>query len=119
MKKSIDFAYNKLYHVISRMICKKEKGVENMMNMNKLRGKIAEKGLTIPILAEEIGIDKSTIYRKIKANGEKFTIKEANLICSVLDLDKKEANEIFFNNNVAFHANKGEEVNVKYNKNKK
>ena len=48
-----------------------------MVNINKLKGKIVENGLTIEKLADNIGIDRSTLYRKINNNGETFTIKEA------------------------------------------
>ena len=66
-----------------------------MVNVNKLKGKIVENGLTIGILAEKMGIDRSTLYRKINNNGEMFTIREANLICSILNLDAHEATAIF------------------------
>ena len=35
-----------------------------MVNVNKLRGKIVENGMSIPELAANIGIDKATFYRK-------------------------------------------------------
>ena len=72
-----------------------------MVNINKLKGKIVENGLTIGKLAKEIGLDKSTLYRKLNNDGETFTIREANLICSVLGLTGKEATEIFLSNYVA------------------
>lgn len=72
-----------------------------MVNINKLKGKVVENGLTIGKLAKEIGLDKSTLYRKLNNDGETFTIREANLICSVLGLNGKEATEIFFSNYVA------------------
>lgn len=72
-----------------------------MVNVNKLRGKIVENGLTIPELADRIGLDKSTLYRKLSQEGETFTIREANLICNELNLSKQEAMEIFFNQTVA------------------
>lgn len=72
-----------------------------MINVNKLKGKIVEKGITVGILAKEIGIDQSTLYRKLKKNGDDITIKEANLIMKTLNLTIEEANEIFFTHNVA------------------
>jgi DNA-binding Xre family transcriptional regulator len=72
-----------------------------MVNINKLKGKIVEKELSVEKLAEKIGIDRSTLYRKMSNNGETFTIKEANLICKVLELNIQEASNIFFNQNVA------------------
>jgi len=72
-----------------------------MVNINKLRGKIVEKELTIERLAERIGVDRSTLYRRIDNNGDGFTIKEVDLICRVLELTGREANEIFFSQYVA------------------
>lgn len=72
-----------------------------MVNVNKLKGKIVENEMTITELAEKIDLDKSTLYRKLNAEGETFTIKEANLICSELKLSRQEATEIFFSQVVA------------------
>ncbi len=66
-----------------------------MVNINKLKGKIVENGLTVEVLAEKMGIDRSTLYRKISSNGEDFTIKDANMICKALNLSIKEATSIF------------------------
>ena len=40
--------------------------------------------------------DESTFYRKLKANGETFTVKEMFAIIEVLDIEKTEAERIFF-----------------------
>ena len=72
-----------------------------MVNINKLKGKIVEKGMNISKLATKIDIDKSTLYRKIKNNGDDISIKEADLIVKALDLTIDEANAIFFNQFVA------------------
>lgn len=72
-----------------------------MVNINKLKGKVVEKGMTIEKLAEQIGVDRSTLYRKMGSDGETFTIKEANMICDALDLDGREATAIFFSQYVA------------------
>ena len=73
----------------------------NMINVNKLKGKIVEKGMTVKTLAREIGVDQSTLYRKLKNNGDDITIKEANLIMKSLNLTIEEVNIIFFTPNVA------------------
>lgn len=72
-----------------------------MVNVNKLKGKIVENELSIPELAEIIGLDKSTLYRKFNTEGETFTIREADEIRKVLKLSGQEAAEIFFNDIVA------------------
>lgn len=71
------------------------------MNVNKLKGRIVEKGLNIRIVAMKIGIDRSSLYRKLNNEGETLTIKEANKIVEILDLSPQEATDIFFGNNVA------------------
>lgn len=71
------------------------------MNVNKLKGKIVEKQYTISKLADELGINRSTFYRKINKNGDTLTIKEVNMICKILELTNEEAIEIFFNKKVA------------------
>ena len=65
------------------------------MKILKLRGKIVENGLKMETLADKIGVDKSTLYRKLK-EGEKFTIGDARKIKEALNLTNEEASEIFF-----------------------
>lgn len=71
-----------------------------MVDVSKLKGKIVERNTTQEELANKIGIDKSTFYRKMKQNGN-FSIKEVNLIVSTLNLSKDEAMSIFFSEIVA------------------
>jgi len=71
------------------------------MNVNKLRAKIVEKGLSIELVAKEIGIDRSSLYRKLNNAGETLTIREANKIVETLEIQANEAVEIFFSDTVA------------------
>lgn len=64
-------------------------------NMDKLRGKMAEKKITQEELAEKIGIDPSTFYRKMKTEGTSFTVGQMHKIVDVLDLSSTEAAAIF------------------------
>lgn len=75
------------------------------MNINKLKGKIVEKETSITKLAQEMGIDRSTLYRKLNNHGYSLSIKEANQIVEILDLTKEESMAIFFNSFVAYNAN--------------
>ena len=50
------------------------------MNVNKLKGKIVENGLNVSQLASYIGIDRTTLYRKLTSNGDTLTISEAEKI---------------------------------------
>ena len=95
MTKAID---DGIVNIVADMRKRKEKKV---VNTNKLKGKIVECGLNISELAELIGIDKATLYRKINANGQTITIKEADMISKELKLSKEEVNDIFFSQFVA------------------
>lgn len=64
------------------------------MNINKLKGKVVENGMSNPLFAAEIGMDYSTLLRKYKAP-EKITIAEAAKMKIALNLTDAEAIEIF------------------------
>lgn len=87
------------------MICESltilDKEGTELINVNKLKGKIVENELTVEKLAKKIGINTATFYRKLNASGETFTVKEVNLICKALNLDAEEAMSIFFADYVA------------------
>ena len=65
------------------------------MDVQKLKGKIVEKGMNVEAVAEQIGVDRSSLYRKLN-NFEKITIGEANRLKDVLCLSDEEAKSIFF-----------------------
>lgn len=64
------------------------------MKTNKLKGKIVERGMNVSKLAECIGIDKATLYRKLN-NFDSFTIGDALKIKDALGLSNQEAYDIF------------------------
>ncbi len=68
-------------------------------NMNLLRGKIREHGLTQGDVAEKIGMDSSTFSRKISSEGLKFTVGEMHSIAIVLNLNNEECRDIFLPEN--------------------
>lgn len=72
-----------------------------MVNVNKLKAKLVESGMNVEELSERIGIDKSTLYRRLSADGDTFSIKEADKIIKELNLTKEEVNSIFFSQFVA------------------
>ena len=71
------------------------------VNSNKLKAKIVENGMNVTELAAKIGMDKSTLYRKIANDGECMTVKDANAIVRALNLSSSEAIAIFFSQLVA------------------
>ena len=77
-----------------------------MVNVKKLRGKMVETGMNVEALATAIGVDKSTLYRRLAGNGGDFTIKEADQISIALSLSAAEATNIFFASLICvFHHN--------------
>ena len=82
------------YYNDSRMICDKNKERIGIVNVNKLRGKIVERGMNVEELASKIGIDRASLYRKLN-NSEKITIGDATKMKEALALSNAEAYEIF------------------------
>lgn len=70
------------------------------VDVQKLNDLIASR-TTKQKLADEIGIDRSTFYRKLKGEGKGFSIIEAQKISDAVPLTDQEAIEIFFGNKVA------------------
>ncbi|MBO5968579.1 MAG: helix-turn-helix domain-containing protein [Clostridia bacterium] len=64
------------------------------MDVNKLRGKIVEKGMNVDRLAETLEIDRSSLYRKLN-KFERLTIGEASRLKDILGLTNEEATDIF------------------------
>ena len=72
-----------------------------MVNVNKLRGKMVEYGVKVDCVAEQLGVSRSTFYRKLEGDRGAFTIKEVSIIAKALHLDLAELNSIFFSEIVA------------------
>ncbi len=71
-----------------------------MVDTNKLKGAIVANGKDQKQVAKEIGIDKSTFYRKMKEGGS-FSVGEAAKMAELIPLTDAEAIAIFFNGKVA------------------
>ena len=67
------------------------------MNVSKLKAKIVEKDMSVKELAEYVGIDRSSLYRKLN-NFDRITIGEAKKIKAALGLSDEEATIIFLRN---------------------
>ena len=65
-----------------------------MFNKNKLRGKLAELGISQEALAKAIGISYVSMSNKINGNKE-FTLKEVYAIAETLKLTDEEIIRIF------------------------
>ena len=67
-----------------------------MVNLMRLKAEISKRGQTIEALSKAIGMDDSTFYRKMNAQGKTFTLEQVDAIKRALDLDSKTAEAIFF-----------------------
>lgn len=70
-----------------------------MLNVQKLKGKIVEKGKNIESISAELGVNPATFYRKMKNNS--FEIREVDRLVKILSLNFDEASAIFFSDIVA------------------
>lgn len=66
------------------------------MDKSKLKAIAFEHGYTYSTLATSIGINKSTFYRKLNEDGERFSVKEIKAIAEKLSLTKEDVFNIFF-----------------------
>lgn len=69
-----------------------------MFNRNEFRAQIVRSGKTAKEVAEHLGINESTLYRKIQADGS-FSREEINKLIIYLGIENPEA--IFFANDLA------------------
>lgn len=69
------------------------------IDVNRLKGKTVEKGLTGEKMAIALGIDQSTYYRKLGDGGGTFTISQVARIAEILSLTNEERTEIFLGHN--------------------
>ncbi|MGL6202087.1 MAG: helix-turn-helix domain-containing protein [Lachnospiraceae bacterium] len=67
-----------------------------VVNTQKLKGKIVERDTTQEALADAVGVDRSTFYRKMKNGGNGFTVGEIHKIIDAIPLTMDEAISIFF-----------------------
>lgn len=66
-----------------------------MVNTSKIKGKMAELGITQKELAKVLGISSSTMSLKLN-NARPFTLEEAASIADALKIDDAQFIEIFF-----------------------
>lgn len=66
-----------------------------MFNKNKLNAKIIEKGFSVQEIAKLLGINSSTLYRKMNSETD-FTRNEIAMLREYLDFSLDEMNDIFF-----------------------
>ena len=67
-------------------------------NLNKLKGKIVEKGYTESGFAKALGMCETTLSRKMKKEGYYFNTDETVLVANKLNLTIPEFLDIFYAN---------------------
>ena len=72
-----------------------------MINVNKLKGKIVENGLSVADVAKAIGIGTASLYCKMNGKEETMYVKDAYAIGQLLKLSTDEMNAIFFASDVS------------------
>lgn len=65
------------------------------VNVARLRQAMEDNSVSVDGLARALNIDKTTVYRKMKTNGESFTVGEMHKIVDVLNLTASTASDIF------------------------
>lgn len=65
------------------------------VDVDSLKAKIREKGLTVAVFARETGMNPSTFYRKLAKNGLDLTVGQMHKAVEVLSLTKNDAVLIF------------------------
>ena len=74
----------------------KRKGGYGMFDELAFRERMTEMGVTISDIAKTLGVNESTVFRKISANG-RFTRDEIMKLCKLLKIKtRKDLNRIFF-----------------------
>ena len=82
------------YNANRNLRMRKKAGGETMQ-VQDLRTAIHNAGYSVGTLAETIGVDQSTLYRKLKGGKPRFTIDEAAKIKQALSMDDETACKIF------------------------
>lgn len=68
-----------------------------MVNTREIKAQMQRKGMTQVMLAQKLGINPSTLNRKINnKKGENLTVKEATEMAETLGFSRNEITNIFF-----------------------
>lgn len=67
-----------------------------MVHINMLKSKMVERGVNSEKLAEALGVNLQTYYRRLKNDGANLRISDVQTITETLRLNTDEFNAIFF-----------------------
>lgn len=66
-----------------------------MVNIERLKSTIKDRGMTITAVARKAGVDRVTLYNRFNGKGE-FTVSEIEAISDALFLVPQDRDAIFF-----------------------
>ena len=81
-----------------------------MTDVELLKKKMKESGMTITSIAEKAGILRETLYNRMNSDGD-FKASEITSLTKVLRLNKCERDKIFFAIASELHSTRKEETN--------
>lgn len=61
------------------------------MNTKEIKRRMEDMHITVGVMAQELGMDPSTYYRKMQKNGEEFSALDLLVFKRVLKMDEKTA----------------------------
>lgn len=67
-----------------------------MVHINVLKGKMVERSVTAVDLANAMGVNNSTYYRRMRNDGNNLRVKDINAIKETLNLSADEFCAIFY-----------------------
>lgn len=65
------------------------------IDVERIKTRMSELGLTVKDVVASLGIDESTYYRKMANDGKTFSVEQVQKLSVLLNLTKQEASEIF------------------------
>lgn len=72
-----------------------------MVNIDRLKSALRNRGITIEQASEAIDMNPSTFYRRLNRQGEKFTVQEVAKLAGLLNLSSETMQGIFFDGQLA------------------
>ena len=88
--------HNAIDNEVAQCYNAEEREVRPLINSNKLKGRLVEKGLTQKDVADILGIAQPTVNQKIN-NVRPMDLNEAEKLAELLDIKPEEFQIYFFN----------------------
>lgn len=67
-----------------------------MVNVVRLREAMKAQSISPDAVADALGIDRATFYRRLERQGAKFTVEEVSKFSELLNLSSETMQNIFF-----------------------